>query len=450
MGVLKSDLFVHATANAHDGGNISEETRNSPSWRDMKDVNARLEQCATQDFYNIKPAPRAKGPHVTMIHLALEQLSKARTFPVPPPGAPESAQDRARRKYNAAVKAAKDNPIADAEQKASEYGPSTAKAVFAYKKARDIKRPGRPVDNVVGIMTIKALDRDILIAAGAEPPTDPNEEPTLPTKVKFRDVIVAISMTPHRKDEGITTIKQLHDFVFERVVSDEYSNKKDRKLEIQALFADATEFSITNVVNSLKSFPLEDGQQLGKVMMYGISFGGVQVIKVAQRSSGTINIAYLGVSDGAFFDDDTQNKPEGKTDFGSRTGTPTNTPLMNPSFSVTARQTVNLFQISGNLFKVIGLVGERMWFSNMDGAEIHGKLPGFTVNDDVLKDSPTTEKDHTELHKMAAKLGEERILGDMKSILRGVQGAEPGPVEGRSPRAVQASRSLTTAARLRR
>jgi hypothetical protein len=51
MGVLQSEFFVNATANAHDGGNASDETKNSASWREMKDVNTRLELCATLDSW---------------------------------------------------------------------------------------------------------------------------------------------------------------------------------------------------------------------------------------------------------------------------------------------------------------------------------------------------------------------------------------------------------------
>ena len=62
--------------------------------------------------------------------------------------------------------------INQAELDAGFYGPSTAAAVLAYKRKRDIvnRTYQSQADNIVGIMTIKSLDDEL---AGNEVPEDP-------------------------------------------------------------------------------------------------------------------------------------------------------------------------------------------------------------------------------------------------------------------------------------
>ena len=58
-----------------------------------------------------------------------------------------------------------DDAVIDAlELSSKRYGPSTANAVLAYKQKRDIINPSyqKQADNIVGIMTIAALDREML------------------------------------------------------------------------------------------------------------------------------------------------------------------------------------------------------------------------------------------------------------------------------------------------
>jgi hypothetical protein len=67
------------------------------------------------------------------------------------------------RKIQAVIEAVDGAVIADAEWDAMRYGPSTAAAVLAYKQARDIVNRSyqTKADNIVGKMTIDALDREI-------------------------------------------------------------------------------------------------------------------------------------------------------------------------------------------------------------------------------------------------------------------------------------------------
>ena len=108
MGVLKSDLF--------------------------KD-DARLEACATTPSAHIAlTSPPQKGERVAKIHAALANLQP-------------------------------DGPvIADPEEEQLIYGPTTAEAVLGYKRARNIINLNyqTTADNIVGQMTIKAMDAELL------------------------------------------------------------------------------------------------------------------------------------------------------------------------------------------------------------------------------------------------------------------------------------------------
>jgi hypothetical protein len=92
--------------------------------------NDRLEQCRTQDFAHVKLGD--VGDHVELIQNALILIDNL--------------------------------SIDDSERAAKMYGPSTASAVLKYKTKRNIintSYQNRP-DDIVGKMTITALDNDML------------------------------------------------------------------------------------------------------------------------------------------------------------------------------------------------------------------------------------------------------------------------------------------------
>ena len=88
-----------------------------------------LEACSTQASAHVVPG--ATGPHVKKIQAALVFLGS--------------------------------RPIDKSEIDAGRYGPSTAAAVLALKKARDIVNRSyqTQADDIVGVMTIAALDREL-------------------------------------------------------------------------------------------------------------------------------------------------------------------------------------------------------------------------------------------------------------------------------------------------
>jgi hypothetical protein len=90
----------------------------------------RLQDCAVKDSGHIPPG--STGEHVRKIQAALMQIDKA--------------------------------SIEEDERSAGAYGKTTAAAVLAYKQSRDIVNRAYQTqpDNIVGKMTIEALDTDLL------------------------------------------------------------------------------------------------------------------------------------------------------------------------------------------------------------------------------------------------------------------------------------------------
>lgn len=90
----------------------------------------KLEAAATSNPAHVVPG--AIGDHVAKIQLALLVLG--------------------------------DQGIDTSEQEGKRYGPSTAAAVLSYKSKRDIVNRSyqTQADNIVGIMTMAALDREML------------------------------------------------------------------------------------------------------------------------------------------------------------------------------------------------------------------------------------------------------------------------------------------------
>ena len=91
---------------------------------------ARLEACATSNASHITLG--ATGPHVCKVQAAVMVLDGA--------------------------------AIEQGELDAGRYGESTARAVLAYKKSRNIVNRAyqSQADNIVGIMTIKAMDEELI------------------------------------------------------------------------------------------------------------------------------------------------------------------------------------------------------------------------------------------------------------------------------------------------
>jgi hypothetical protein len=99
-------------------------------------ANKRLQDCLTSDSAHVTPGSR--GQHVALIQYAVLAL--------------ESGE------------------ISGVEIQGQTYGPTTARTVLAYKTRRKIinKAYQQAPDNIVGRMTIAALDFDMVLAEFAE------------------------------------------------------------------------------------------------------------------------------------------------------------------------------------------------------------------------------------------------------------------------------------------
>jgi hypothetical protein len=103
----------------------------------------RLEACAASNPDHVTPG--TTGPHVSKIQAAVMVLDDA--------------------------------AIDETELDTSSYGPSTAQAVLAYKRKRDIVNRSyqTQADNIVGIMTIKSMDDELVAKEVPENPRLTND-----------------------------------------------------------------------------------------------------------------------------------------------------------------------------------------------------------------------------------------------------------------------------------
>jgi hypothetical protein len=388
MAVLKSDLFTNATVKARADGGVSDTVKSSQSYQQM-DVTQRLEDCAVSDPKHIVPGPHTSGPHVAVLHQALETLARAATVPVPPPGVPRSADDKDAELFNDAVKALRGAAISISDRKNANYGSSTANAVLAYKKARGIQRPGMPIDNVVGIMTIQALDRDLIRAAGGNP--SPPPPPPGPVTKTLVDIVVRYiggriataddSTTDASKSEATNTMNLKL-----------YLQKTGRRMHAIGRGSDPSNFSnaalVDKVFADIQGILAKPDVQLGSLCIRGSSAGGRHALLLAQKlNSATIPISFLGIQDAAFF----ANNPK-----------PVNAPIpgvnMTPRFpgfgGIQAARKRNSFQIFQNLARP-SLSNAIDWTSGADNKEIHGELEGWGTDNKNVGNLIPAEKQLT-------------------------------------------------------
>lgn len=132
--------------------------------------NQALQACQVSDMAHIVPG--AAGDHVSKIQTALKMVNGAQ--------------------------------IAAHEIAAKQYGPSTAAAVLAYKKARKIINFSyqTQADNITGRMTITALDKEVKAKEGPQPGPTPTPKPTLSIVPFHEPAPFLISKQPHSLAKG--------------------------------------------------------------------------------------------------------------------------------------------------------------------------------------------------------------------------------------------------------
>lgn len=151
----------------------------------------------------------------------------------------------------------------------------------------------------------------------------------------------------------------------------------------------------------------------GVICLYGGSAGGKNVIAVANQLSNppyAVPLAYVGSSDGAFFDNDAVEGPNWD-----------GTNLLIRGMTFSARETANIYQTAGNDTGFSLSKGKRVWLGKMKNKEIHGPIKGFVLNRDVnpkKKDASEDDKTSWEaVHANAVSDGDKYHVDRIQKLL---------------------------------
>lgn len=243
------------------------------------------------------------------------------------------------------------------------YGDETVAAVFQFKSDRGIVNAGGFIDGIVGPKTMDALDKTVFPGDGPSP-TPPAPPP--PTATKIADIVVRILNVGTGKESGV----QKNRGVF---FTEKYKALNRDLFGIQfdggSGANNPSAAIVTRVEESLQ------GHKPGAICVFGGSVAGKNVLEVATRLNGKgIPRAYLGMSDGAFFDADALPP-------GGLIGVPI--PVIKDPGAFADRR-VNIFQSFGNNTKFSGSLQRRIWFGDDPRpplGEIHGTIPGWENSD---------------------------------------------------------------------
>lgn len=246
------------------------------------------------------------------------------------------------------------------------FGGSTRAAVSVYKHTRDIRLEGHAFDDIVGRRTISFLDTDMVAVEGGKP-----APPPLPT-TQFKDVVVQIlgfggrNSSAQGQRQGSRLLRQT-------VASGVYASKTDRSLDA-IVFTGGQQPDPTKEIAALVRGAVL-GFSPGLICLTGESAGGKNVLALASdlaNSSPQLNLTYVGISDGAFFDEDAVAPPN----FSG-----TNLEIRSGSFA--AREKVNIFQSAGNGTEFSIRRARLIWAGKMPNKEVHGPIQGFSPNRDL-------------------------------------------------------------------
>lgn len=415
-----STFFQNATTAAREDEKVNVLHRSSSAYTGM-DVVARLQDCASSAPQNIRQ-PNS-GPHVAVIHQALEKLASAALLPVLPSGVPSGASDKDARQFNDAVKALKANTVLPAERSPATYGPSTAKAVKAYKTARDIRRtPSSGVDDVVGILTIQAIDRDLSIAAlGDLPPVNP-PNPGPKTPIDF--VIAFIGGVPDSNSDATFASSNLRlkgsNF---KVLNPNQPNGADfvhiltgRRLRCIGRGSTTPDSNILVASVALEMLIVlrDTTLERGRIFIRGGSAGGRNALLSATRLSAQLGpLEMVAAMDAAFFAPQANQFPK----LGLN-GRPTLAPEFGAKlpYKVSAKQKFNFFQTKQNRIRPsLSAAGKLDWTSVEDNLEIHGKLTDFEPNNSNI-DNLIADNDNL-AHANAVGVAERIVCDRIRVVL---------------------------------
>jgi len=358
MARLTHELFVRANEITLGDAAVDNETKQQIRAKKLN-VTDRLEQCAVNDGANIHQG-KPPGPHVRIIHRALMKLREASA------ASPDLNLDEIEgESFNAMIKALKATPpISPDELKRGSYGPSTVALVYAYKKARDIRRSAQAaVDKVVGIQTIQSLDADLNLA-DAKPAPAPEPQVAKPMDIFIKYSGFGKGIAPGSWDH-------VTDNLFQRTfVTPAYLNTHEKPMIATFFGGRGGQDPTAEVVKRVRA--VRRRAPKGVTVVVAFSAGGFSALHTAAKLTGLgIRIDFVGIADGAFFveDGDVIGLAPARIKAPGR---------------INAVKTLNTFQQLGH--EVLrGKPPNVNTMGLLPGTEVHGSIAGLT--DDELTEA---------------------------------------------------------------
>ena len=321
----------------------------------------KLEAAAVSDPAHIRPG--ASGPHVTKIQQALIQVDGAAITPD------------------------------------GDYGQLTAAAVSAFKVKRTILNFAGKIDNIVGKKTIASLDREMLAkesgGGGASALLGFGLGGNLLGDVLGlglpQDIFVLLDGTGNRNEEGARLPKEEALFGKKPEFNTVAYLKGHQPVAPIIFFGGRGSKDPSATVAALVG-ALRLGSPKGVTIIAGNSVGALSALKTAALVNGLgIQVDYLSISDGAFFDRDGEITRVNPLQIALPPG-------------IKAVKSDNFFQTFGHeLLRGKGPTGPSGF---APGVEFHGSL-GPTFNNDSLELTGTSTR---------AKIFE--INGQLRQLLR--------------------------------
>lgn len=351
--------------------------------------NSKLNLCAQDNAHHIgehtSPAADRAGEHVRLIQKALNAWLATQP----------AVDSQGKRK-----------PAALTEN--GNFDKATGDLVAFFKTKKNILNFENRIDRIVGIKTVAELDKQL--PAKSVPPPAPPTKVTLDVIVKFRGILG----TPAPLPASEVMNKAL-------VLPYLQKHKDARSLLLighQTIKIDNEGKSIRDKMMAAINSALAD-KQLGKVFVYGSSSGGRNSLSfVDELNQMQRLVEYVAAIDAAFFQPDTTDRPD------NFTGEPTIIPTFNKlGLNLSAGTKWSFFQTAGNHSKV--RLSGRLFTSEMDGEEIHGKIAGFgernVTSQVVAHANQFTGKDHDDqAHIKAAAVALPMVHTDIAAILNAI------------------------------
>jgi hypothetical protein len=344
--------------------------------------NSQLVACAERDPAHVGRYFNAKGEHVKLIKKALNVwLDRENLNPKP----------------------------AKLDETTDVYDDKVAKLVYRYKSIKGILNYRGQIDDIVGIKTVDALDKEL-----------PIELDPIDVESNFMDVVVKFqgaltdAPKPLTEDEVIP-FGTLFAYMVNKIVP------KTRKLvrvgHQTTGFGSATKSIRTGIMDKIHA-ELGDDFSFGHVFVFGSSSGGRNAIEFTNEFAAKGgSVRYLAVADPAFFPQDTETVPD-------QVPEPTNAPVFKKVIA-SAREKKNFFQIAGNLSEKRTFSSQTIFVSLMDNKEIHGEIEGFTPVDQTSEVKRAVvggsgKKRADDLHIQCSKLALPKIHRDIATVLNGL------------------------------